>query len=286
MINSLRILFSAPYNRKNPVFAVKRFIIWKIIRAARLKNVKIKFWDDRIIFINYDSSQSMWLMYNYIVDWEEFNLIQNYIKSHDHIADIGANMGFYSIWMSKFISGTGRIHSFEPDQNNFKRLNENVKLNKLDDVVKTSQIAVSEVNGQLSFTIGLDGENHIVTDNKAQVVQIKSVTLDTYAKNNQITMFSYVKLDVEGFEKNVLQGASELLSLRRIDIIQLEINKSLYNSGTTINELLVELKKYNYQLCSYEIVSNSVTPINYSIERENYFAVKDIGLINKRLQEK
>jgi FkbM family methyltransferase len=73
-------------------------------------------------------------MYNYIVDWEEFNLIRDYVRPNDQVADVGSNMGYYTIWMSKFIT-SGKIYAFEPDKTNYLKLVNNVKLNKLHNVV-------------------------------------------------------------------------------------------------------------------------------------------------------
>jgi hypothetical protein len=39
----------------------------------------------------------MWVMYNWIVDWEEFKLIENYLENNDIVFDIGTNMGFYTV---------------------------------------------------------------------------------------------------------------------------------------------------------------------------------------------
>ncbi|GAB3195578.1 FkbM family methyltransferase [Pontibacter aydingkolensis] len=284
MYSSLRILLSSPYNKKHPIFAIKRFITWKFIRAARLKDIKVNFWGDRVFLINYDSFQSMWLMYNYIVDWEEFNLIKAYVRPHDQIVDIGTNMGFYSIWMSKFLT-SGNVHSFEPDHMNYNRLIKNIELNSLNDVIIANNTALSNLSGLMNFTIGLDGENHIAQSEESESILVETLTLDSYADKNNLSNFSYVKIDVEGFEKDVLEGARNLLAHQRIDIIQLEINDSLKNSGTSVVELLEQLQNYNYILCNYNFTSNSVHPIEYSASRENYFAVNNINSVNRRLLE-
>jgi FkbM family methyltransferase len=283
MLNSLLILFKAPYNRRYPSFAIWRFLTWKCIKLLKLKGVKYRFWNDRLLFLNYDSFQCMWLMYNYIVDWEEFKLISQYIKTNDHLADVGANMGFYSVWMSKFVSTLGKIHSFEPDQDNYRRLIKNVELNNLQNIVLPNNIAVSDYDGKLKFTVGLDGENHIALNSKQDTIQVDSLSLDAYAKQHHISHFAYVKIDVEGFEYNVLRGADQLLTGKRIHIIQLEINQSVMNSGIDINDLLNLLEKYDYTICRYDVEANSLLSTSFYVERENYFAVYDLQLANKRL---
>lgn len=283
MINSLRTLFLSPYNRKKPISALKRFFIWKIIKLFRISHFKYIFWGDRTLYLNHDSFHSMWLMYNNWVDWEEFNLIRRVLKDGDVAIDVGANMGYYSLWMSKFVAKSGLVIAFEPDEVNYAKLNENISLNNLANRIQTEKKAVNNVSGLISFTTSLDGENHITSDDVLNNVIIDSIKLDDYFKAKDIQGVTYLKIDVEGFEMNVLQGCTESLLEKRINIIQLEINNTIVNSGTDKIDLLNLLKHYNYILCNYDVKANRLIPIQYNPDRENYFAISDLININKKL---
>jgi hypothetical protein len=148
MLSSYKYLIKAPFNKNYPVRALVRFLFWKFIRLLKLQKLKIKFWKDRFFYINHDSFQSMWLMYNYIVDWEEFLFTHYYLRENSIAFDIGANMGFYTIWMSRSIAELGQIHSFEPDTNYFKRLSQNISINKFNGQYYLNNDAVSEKNGR------------------------------------------------------------------------------------------------------------------------------------------
>ena len=89
---------------------------------------------------------------------------------------------------------------------------------------------------------------------------------------------------MEEFELKVLKGAKELLENQKDDIIQLEINQQLNNAGTKVSDLLFFLKNYGYNLYSYEPVSRCLIPIQYTHERENYFAIEDILKVNTRIR--
>ena len=282
-MNSLKTLYQAPYNKKHPVSAFVRFIYWKVIRLFKLKDVRYRVWNNRTILLDFNSFQSMWLMYNYIVDWEEFNLISKYIQPGDNVFDIGANRGLYTIWMSQFI-GNGKIYSFEPDSDNFERLQKSIALNDLKEQVIPNKKAVSEIDGELSFTRDLDIENHIVDSTFTNSVTIQSQKIDSYLQHQNIDAVAYLKIDVEGFEYAVLKGANAALLKKQIDIIQLEINKSILNSGKSINDLLELLNHYQYQLCRYDVDSNQLIAADFSNERENYFAVGEINIVNRKLK--
>jgi FkbM family methyltransferase len=283
MPSSLSNLLAAPYNKEHKLFAFSRFAYWKLIRLLKLKNIRYNLWEDRKIFLNYDSFQSMWIMYNYIVDWEEFHLISKVVQPADQVFDIGANMGFYTLWMSKFIKNGGKIHSFEPDSGNYERLNKNIGLNRIESLVKPHLMALGDEDKDLFFTTGLDGRNHIAGESESKVVRVKGQRLDTYARQENIKEIRYAKIDVEGFEYMVLKGANELLSGKRIEILQLEINGEISNSGVGVEDLLNLITQSGYQLCRYDTALNSLLPIAFSPARENYFAVADLQKVNQKL---
>lgn len=282
-MKSLSVLFLSPYNKKHPFHAIFRFVHWKIIRLLRLNNVTYKLWGDRKIYLYHNSFQCMWLMYNYLVDFEEFNLIQDYLKPSDHVADVGANMGYYTIWMSKFISTTGSINSFEPNEENFKLLTNNCALNKLTNTA-LNKIALSNRAGNIFFTKSLDGENHISLTSNNDTIIIACNTLDNYATEKKIGHFAYIKVDIEGFELDFLRGAERLLKNKAIDIIQLEINERVSNSMTTKDELFKKIAEMDYLLCQYDHSKKQLCETNYIRNRENYFMVSNLEFVNKRLR--
>jgi len=284
MISSLKTLFEHPYNKKRPFYALLRFIYWKLMRLFKIKNQKYSLWKDKCIIVSFDSFQSMWVLYNYIIDWEEFNLIAKLLKSNDCAFDIGANMGVYTIWMSKFINQDGEIHSFEPDSENFNKLTTHISINSIKDRTYANNYALGELVGYAYFTTTLDGENHITEANKPDAFRVKVSTLDQYVKTKRINFIKYMKIDVEGFELSVLKGAVDLLRNKKILIIQLEINQTVSNSNTKIESLVNYLSLHSYRLCEYRITENRVSPLKYSRERENYFAIANIDMVNNLLE--
>ena len=222
-------------------------------------------------------------MYNYWLDWDEFNLIKNYLLDGDTVVDVGANIGIYSLWMSKYAGTSGKVFAFEPDSSNYFKLTKNINLNNLELHITPIQKAAGNVNGKISFTTGLDGENHIEKNNLHNVVKVKCVKLDDFFSENRIDHISYMKVDVEGFELDVLKGSVKYITERKIEIIQIEINQTILNSGTSIEELTNFLAKHDYQLCCYYVLTNELKPVRYNKELENYFALFDLAKANERL---
>ena len=279
MLNSLKFLFRSPYNKKHPFFAICRFVEWKFIKLFKLTDYKKKVWGNRFLYLNYDSFQSMWVMYNWIVDWEEFNLVRDMVRKGDHCLDIGANMGFYTIWFSKF---TQKIISFEPDAGNYQRLKRNISLNGLMQPTALN-IALGIAEGAVHFTQNRDGENHISLSENTDTGRVACRRLDNVLAEYGIDRVRYMKVDVEGFELAVLEGANHLLSEKKVDIIQVEINAALVNSGSTVNDLLAYLYRMGFGLYSYDVQNRKLVTEQYTTDRENYFLTYDAEMINNSL---
>jgi FkbM family methyltransferase len=276
-MKSLFNLFRNSYNKKHKIFAISRFIEWKIIRILRIRNYTKQFWG-RWFVINYDSFQCMWLYYNYLVDFEEFSLIRDRSKADSVMFDVGANMGFYGLWMSKYTGKDGSIHCFEPSTVTFDRLQKNWELNRnsISADYRLNNLAIGDFVGDSTISMGKDGENHlIIGENNATDSQFITMnTIDNYCKSNNISNIDYLKIDIEGFELFALKGAEDMLKNKRIEIIQIEINDTLENSSTGINELLDFINSVGYRLAKYEVDKKELTYIDYSESRENYFLIK------------
>jgi len=279
MLRSLNYLLNTPYNRLHPISALARFFEWKIIKLLKLSDYKKRIWNNHFLMVNYDSVQSMWLMYNYIIDWEEFSLIKAIVKKEDICFDIGANNGYYSVWLSLY----GFVHSFEPNETSFNRLLQNIKINEIKNV-KANNFGIGKEKGTVEFTINKDIQNHILPGkSNFDSEEITIDTIDNYLLEKNIEKIKFLKVDVEGFEFDVLSGAKNALQNKKIEIIQLEINNSIVNSGRTEIELLDLLNSYDYYLAKFDVENNKLIEINFAASRENYFAVYDICSLNKEL---
>jgi len=142
--------------------------------------------------------------------------------------DIGANVGVFTCLMASL---GHTVHSFEPIPETFCRLKANVKCNGLLGRARLNCLAVGREQGLATFHIEEFGAatNRMVASgetsaNSATSTQLVAVTsLDDYCRQQGVERIDFVKLDVEGMEPYVLQGAKRLLQERRIAAILIEI---------------------------------------------------------------
>ena len=142
--------------------------------------------------------------------------------------DIGANVGAFTC----LIASLGHpVHSFEPTPETFCRLKNNVKSNGLLDRCRLNCLAVGCGHELLAFQIqenspatnrmAVPGEK---SSGKATSIQVVAgIDLDGYCQSQKVEFIDFLKIDVEGMEPYVMQGASALLKERKIAAIMIEI---------------------------------------------------------------
>ena len=164
--------------------------------------------------------------------------------------DIGANVGAFTCLMASL---GHTVHSFEPIPETFCRLKNNVKSNGLLDRVWLNCLAVGKERALVTFHIeesaatnrmALPGESSL---GAASTQLVAATSLDDYCRRQSIDSIDLVKLDVEGMEPFVLQGANALLKERKIKALLIEICPvNLRAIGLTPADLYREFEAVRY----------------------------------------
>ena len=171
---------------------------------------------------------------------ERMSYLVNYIKKSNIFIDIGAHIGFYSILTSNYFK---QIYSYEPNFRNYQKLLKNIKQNKLEKKIKAFNHGLGEKQqklkgisankGELIQTSGFSISKNNITGEDVSILKGDDVIKLT---NEDITL----KIDVEGYEYNVLKGLEGTLNNNNC-FIQIEIwDKNLKN-------VLSFLENLNYQ---------------------------------------
>jgi FkbM family methyltransferase len=152
--------------------------------------------------------------------------------------DVGANVGTYTIWAAE---QGAEVIAIEPAADTFGLLEENIALNGYP--VTAVRAAAGDHCGSARFTAGLDAGNSLAPDGP---VVTDLVTVDSLIGDRRVTG---MKVDVEGFEIDVLRGAARALADRRIGLIQIEWNQaSTFAVGTDRRPIAELLAGYGYRL--------------------------------------
>lgn len=139
-------------------------------------------------------------------------MMAQHIKPGDIFYDIGANVGFYTLFAALFVQNTGCVYAFEPFPQNASWVEKHVTLNNLKNV-EVFRLAIADFNGESQFQEGAtDGVGKI--DAKGNV-KVEVAALDTLIAQGKLKPATILKIDVEGAEYDVLKGAEHLLKTNK-----------------------------------------------------------------------
>jgi FkbM family methyltransferase len=183
---------------------------------------------------------------------EVWNHLMAQVQPGNLVVDIGAFIGFYTIALAKRVGSSGKVIAFEPDPINFATLKTHVELNRVSDRVELIQAAVGDEDGFVPFQTGRASESHIsqVPGNDTQM--IRCVRLDTIFPNRKLDI---LKIDVEGYEEEVLKGALNLLQDNRRSprAIYIEVHPYAWPGiGASSESLIALLISCNYQVVTLD----------------------------------
>ena len=180
--------------------------------------------------------------------------------------DIGANIGLYSIYSVLRNKNVSTI-SFEPSTSNLRVLSRNISINNLENKIKILSVPLSNKENQFltmnegdfieGGALNTFGENYDFAgelfDTKMKY-KILGTTIKNLLDNNILEIPNYIKIDVDGIEHLILEGAGEYLKDKKIKSLSIEINenfKEQYNKVIEImdqNEFKLLHKKHNDEM--------------------------------------
>ena len=213
----------------------------EILECLELDEFKINFIKNDIALTDYAKiNNRIW------EHWLEKYIKESY-KENTNMIDIGANIGTTSLVMSRYISENCYIHSFEPVYN--KILEMNIKQNNLENKIIPYPVGLSDKSeilkgGFIDFSIksnyGYTTLDKLQKTDEKDNYKIYMNTLDSYNIQN----VSFIKLDVEGSERKVLEGAINTI-INNTPTILIEIWCTSDNSikKYTKEQNLPEIKK-------------------------------------------
>jgi FkbM family methyltransferase len=165
------------------------------------------------------------------------------------VVDVGANVGHYTALAAQCVGPTGRVVSFEPSAYAFHRLQRWALTNRVP-CVHLIHAGLSDSPGTAQLYLGDTSDNHtptMVAHDNTTTSLVPVSTLDLYARQLDLAHIDLLKLDVEGWEEHVLNGAQNLLTQGRITYIFCEFNDQwLTLAGSSIAQLTHLLHSYGF----------------------------------------
>ena len=201
---------------------------------------------DYIYKNNFSFYSKIYFLYKQVSDRSTIRFLKKNIKEKMVVLDIGANIGFYSLFLSKLVGPKGKVYSFEPDPLNYKHLK---YMTKHHQNIFPYRLAVGHRNQDLllfvSDKLNVDHQTYD-SGEKRKKLRVKCVRLDTFLEEKTI---DFIKLHIQGFEYYALLGMQKLLkNSKNLMMIGEFWPYGLSKSGISPEKYIKFLEKQGFQL--------------------------------------
>lgn len=162
------------------------------------------------------------------------------LKRGGVVFDVGAHVGFYTLLSSLLVGSEGTVYAFEPSPRNILYLKEHLKINRVANV-KVMDVAVSDRTGEGFFEEGTNTfTGHLGAYGRTA---IRTVCVDDLVRGGGVRPPQAMKIDVEGAEMLVLEGAREVLrGCRPVVILEVHGPDMLRRSIQFLNSLTYDVR--------------------------------------------
>lgn len=145
-----------------------------------------------------------------------FRVLKKLLRPGGTFIDIGAHIGWYSLYAAKIVGPKGRIYAFEPDPRLFPLLVRNIAENGFTEIIHAEQKGIAHIDGLMKFFLSgahQAGYSSIYSTGikDPQCIEIRVITLDSFLASQGWPHIDLIKMDIEGAEVLAFQGMKEVV---------------------------------------------------------------------------
>ena len=175
-------------------------------------------------------------------------VLRRFLKPGDTYIDVGANIGFHSMFASRIVAGAGKVLSFEPHPETFRLLTAHLAINRISNVC-AHNVALGDAPGEALLSEASETHSGTATLRSAgsavRSMPIRIEQGDALLGAVEFGGDAFLKVDVEGFELRVLRGLSRTLA--RINTAYVEVTPEwLASQGVSATELYREMARHDF----------------------------------------
>lgn len=281
----LRIWRRHPVTRGNVIGSMRRFATWQL--ASRLHGGKlvVPFVHPTRLVVARGQTGLTGNIYFGLAEMHEMAFLLHYLRGTDVFVDVGANMGSFSILASGVVGA--RSIAFEPIDATITEFREQLRLNDIVDRVDIRAVALGAAVGTVRFLDTLNTVNRVVADGETRSASrdVPQSTLDIELAGIAPAL---IKMDVEGYEYAVLQGASQVLAKPTLEAIIMEVHEGTSNYGVDRAALEAIVRAAGFKPYIYDATRRVLTLTDFAAAHahglsDNVLMVRNIETVRGRI---
>ena len=284
ILDIIKFITTHPLTRNVKTRALLRFLGWQFVSRLLSAPFFFPFVNDTKFITQKGVHSATGNYYVGLLSFEEMSFLLHFLREDDVFVDVGANIGAFSV-LASGVCGA-RSFSFEPAKSSYEWMIMNLKLNNLEDRVVASPCAVGSGNEVVQFVENKDSViNHVLEpgETASSTVDVNVVDLDSALSEQQPAL---LKIDVEGFETMVFDGAAEVLNQKSLKALIVEIKGHGTRYGFDEGALFQRILDLGFTPCSYDPFTRTLTKLDPNFENHNprhEIYCRDIDYVRSRI---
>lgn len=269
-------VWTHPANQGKRLRSVMRFFGWQFLKRTFGRALVVDFHGRKLKCYPDSTSSSSVIYFDGLPDYWEMKFIQAYLRPGDNFLDVGANVGVYTILAASCVGEGGSVDAFEPMEETANRIEDQVALNKLNNV-EVHRLAAGEENKTVDFGYANNSAMmHMRRKDEAGAVAVpvQSIRLDDFKPGKQYAMG---KMDIEGAEPLALRGALDRLQQKSPPVWLLELAGYSQYYGMDSDEVIRFLKSNGFECGIYDPKTRQIvfTDRPWELGVQNILAISD-----------
>jgi FkbM family methyltransferase len=221
-----------------------------------------------------------------VQDFDDELFALHYVRDGDWCLDIGANIGIYSLLLA--CASGARVIAVEPSRKSADMMRMHIAINNLSDRITLLEACVGDQEGVAAIKNSVDMDNFVVPGTAVAsdgMVMVPMHRIDDLVLKQTPR---FMKIDVEGFEMQALQGASRLLGNTELRAIVIETNGLTSRFGFSVNDIHAHITQFGFTAVRYDALFRKLMAVSKpntgeDINATNTLYVRDVAEAQERL---
>lgn len=274
VLQQLKLIYGHPLNRRNRLAALQRYFYWQFTSMLSNGDVVVPFVAGSRLTLNRTCTPAQSNFYSGLADLQMMGFLLHFLKETDVFYDVGAFVGTYTV----LASAVCKAHSvaFEPTPATLNQLRKNLKLNSIEASVTVMECAVGAKECEVGFFVNSGAQNHVQRvgespHGKGYEHKVRQVCLNQVWRDHGLP--SLMKIDAEGVDIDVLQGANEVLEQEELEAVIIE--------SWSADNIKALLNNYGFELCVYDPLSRLL--LRSEARQTDELYVRDFRAVSERV---